>query len=124
MHGDYTRLVEETLTEASDMRTANEIAKQLGGALYMMGAKNQVGGDGKSELIGYDKKHRGYLSFDVPKPRGSKITVILNNKDLYDVMMGKMTRDYEWKVTKKSFDVPVENLIPTLEKFTGMAGRL
>jgi hypothetical protein len=127
MIGDFVTLLEETLEESlafARKSVANEIQTQLGKSLFMFGAKNLVSGESDSGIIGYDKPHRGYLTFDVAKPRGAKITILLNKTDMYDVVMGKADRSYNWKVLKTAENIGVDNLIPTIEKFTGMRGSL
>ena len=101
-------LVDKYLNEA-EMRVAKTIQKQLGGkALYMLGAKNLVGGD-------------NYLSFRIG--RNSKgvnyVKITLNPKDLYDVEFGAV-RGMNYKVKSVVKDIYADMLHKAIEDHTGM----
>lgn len=96
-----------TLDES--MQVAKTIQKQLGGkALYMMGAKNLVGGkDNLSFRIGRNSKGVNYI----------KIT--LTGMDLYDVEFGNI-RGMNYKVKKEVTGIYADMLHKTIEDNTGM----
>lgn len=97
------------INEATNMRVAQTIQKQLGGkALYMLGAKNLTGGD-------------NFLSFRIG--RNSKginyIKIKLTHMDLYDVEFGAI-RGTDYKIKYEAKGIYVDMLHSTIEEYTGM----
>jgi hypothetical protein len=97
------------MDEATNMQVAKTIQKQLGGkALYMLGAKNLVGGD-------------NFLSFKIG--RNSKgvnyIKIKLTSMDLYDVEFGAI-RGTNYKIKYEAKGIYADMLHSTIEEHTGM----
>ena len=105
---NYIKLQKFELDEGVS-QIAKTIQKQIGGkALYMLGAKNQIGG-------------KDYLSFRIG--RNSKgvnyIKITLTPMDLYDVEFGAI-RGMNYKVKSKVSGIYADMLHQAIEDHTGM----
>lgn len=95
---------------------AKEILRQLGGNKFiaMIGAKNLL-------------SHEDGLSWRMPsgfaKDKINYVKVTLNGMDLYDITFGYI-RGLNYKIVRELNDVFVEDLIPSVERETGLHLRL
>ena len=101
-----------TIERKTDLTIAKTIMAQIKTidrmALMAWGAKNFIGSEDG-------------IAFDVngPKHRG-RITIKLNDMDLYDIQAGHMNRrTFDWIVDAEESDVYVEDLVRFLDGIIG-----
>ena len=74
-------------------------------------------------IVTYDKKNKGYLQFDVPRPASTRVIIILMPDDTYTVVFGN-ARGMNWKVKKVKENVYVSDLKKVIGEYTKMATSL
>jgi hypothetical protein len=102
-----------TNTETNTLQVANEIRRQLGGALAMLGAKGLVGGD-------------DFLMFSIQGcPTVNKIKITLEQDDTYTISFYKLARRALTIAVVAEFDgVCADQLRSLIESTTGLRTRL